>query len=59
VVGMFSKDAHLIPLTHPFTTKQVARVILDGVVHLHGISKPIVSDLDRISPMDSGRSCSY
>jgi hypothetical protein len=42
------KYVHFVPLTHPFTAKQVAMVVLDMVVSLHGMRKPIVIDRDRI-----------
>jgi hypothetical protein len=48
VVDRFSKYAHFIPLSHPFTVRKVAKVILDFVVRLHGIHVSIVSDRDII-----------
>jgi hypothetical protein len=48
VVDKFSKYAHFIPLNHPFTSQQVAQVILDVVVRLHGMPKSIISDRDKI-----------
>jgi hypothetical protein len=48
LLDRFSKYAHFIPFTHPFTSKQVAKFMLDVVVKLHGMSKSIVSDFDEI-----------
>jgi hypothetical protein len=48
VVYRLSKYAHSIPLKHTFTAQQVAQVVLDAVVRLHGMSRSIVSDRDRI-----------
>jgi transposase InsO family protein len=48
IVDRFSKYAHVLPLKHPFSAKQVAQVVLDMVVRLHGMPQSIVSDRDRI-----------
>jgi hypothetical protein len=48
IVDKFTKYVHFVPLTHPFTAKQVAMVVLDMVVSLHGMPKSIVIDRDRI-----------
>lgn len=48
VVDKFSKYAHFIPLTHPFTALDIALVYMDQVYKLHGLPKAIVSDRDRI-----------
>jgi hypothetical protein len=47
-VDKFSKYAHFIPMSHPFTAKQVAQVVLDVIVRLHGMPSSIVSDGDKI-----------
>jgi hypothetical protein len=37
IMDRFSKYAHFLPLKHPFFAKQVAQVLLDMVVRLHGM----------------------
>ena len=51
VVDRFSKQAHFLPLSHPYTTASVVGVFFEGVVRLHGFSTSIVSDRD---PMFTG-----
>ena len=48
VVDKFTKYAHVIPLSHPYTALQVAIVFLNNVLKLHGLSKVIISDRDKI-----------
>lgn len=48
VVDRFSKYAHFLAMKHPFSAQQVAQVILEQVVKLHGLPRSIVSDRDRV-----------
>jgi hypothetical protein len=48
MVDRFSKSAHFIPLSHPYTATSVARVFLAEIVRLHGIPSSIVSDRDPV-----------
>jgi hypothetical protein len=48
VVDRFSKMAHFIPLSHPYTTTFVAKAFFDSIVRLHGIPYSIVSDCDPV-----------
>lgn len=48
VVDRFTKYAHFLPLKHPYTAPQVARLFVDSVVKLHGMPHSIVSDRDTI-----------
>lgn len=48
VVDRFTKFAHFVPLRHPFTATQVAKVFWDNIVKLHGIPSSIVSDRDKV-----------
>jgi len=48
VVDRFSKYAHFIALSHPYTAVSVARAFFDNIVRLHGIPCSIVSDRDPV-----------
>jgi hypothetical protein len=48
VVDKFSKYAHFIPLSHPYTASKVAELFVDNVYRLHGMPKSLVSDRDPI-----------
>ena len=42
IVDRFTKHAHFIGLTHPYTAQEIAKVFLDQVMKLHEIPKAIV-----------------
>ena len=48
VVDKLSKVAHLLALSHPYTTTEVAQSFLDNVFKLHGFPDSITSDKDAI-----------
>jgi hypothetical protein len=48
VVDKFTKYAHFIPLSHPYTVHSVAQAFLDNIVKLHGPPTVLISDRDRI-----------
>jgi hypothetical protein len=48
VVDRFSKQAHFLALSHPYTAATVAKAFFEGVVRLHGFPSSIVSDRDPV-----------
>ena len=44
VVVRFSKQAHFLALSHPYTAATVAKAFFDGIVRLHGFPTSIASD---------------
>ena len=48
VVDRFSKMAHFIALSHPYSASSVTRAFFDNIVRLHGFPCSIVSDRDTV-----------
>jgi transposase InsO family protein len=48
IMDLFSKYAHFLPMSHPYTTTSVAKVFFDAIIKLHGIPESIVSDRDPV-----------
>lgn len=48
VIDRFSKYAHFVALSHPYTAISVAKIFLDHVVKLHGLPQSIVTDRDPV-----------
>ena len=46
VVDRLSKYAQVVAVGHPFTAKDVAKLLLKEIVRLHGFPKVIISDRD-------------
>lgn len=46
VVDRFTKYAHFLPLSHPYSAAIVAEAFIQGVFKLHGMPKTIISDRD-------------
>lgn len=57
VVDKFSKYGHFIPIHHPYTAIQIAKLFLDNIYKLHGLPKAIISDRDPILLATCGRNC--
>lgn len=46
VIDRLSKNAHFLPLSHPYTELEVAQAYLDNVFKLHGLPLNVISDRD-------------
>jgi hypothetical protein len=48
VIDKFTKYAHFIPMSHPFTSQTVAQAFFNNIYKLHGLSQVIILDRDKI-----------
>jgi transposase InsO family protein len=48
VVDKFSRYAHFIAISHPYTAETIAHLFLDHIFKLHSMPLSIISDRDRI-----------
>lgn len=48
MVDRFTKYAHFVPLSHPYTAKMVADLFIQEIFRLHGMPRSIVTDRDPI-----------
>ena len=48
VVDKFTRYAHFLPLSHPFTAAKVAHSYLENVYKLHGLPEAIISNRDPV-----------
>lgn len=46
VVDRFSKNAHFIAISHPYTSIKISQKYLDNVFKLHGMPQTVISDRD-------------
>lgn len=48
IVHRLSKYCHFLPLKHPFTVMDMAKLFLDSIFKLHGFLKSILSHRDKL-----------
>jgi hypothetical protein len=48
VIDKFTKYAHFIPLSHPYTAISIAQLYFSNIYKLHGLPQILISDRDRI-----------
>jgi hypothetical protein len=48
VVDKFSKYAHFLPMSHPYTALQVAQTYFSNIYKLHGLPSALISNRDRV-----------
>jgi transposase InsO family protein len=48
VIDKFTKYGHFLPLSHPYTALQVAKLYFNQVYRLHGLPQAIITDRDKV-----------
>lgn len=48
VVDMMTKNAHFIPVSNPYSTRDISDLIIKEIVRLHDFHSSIVSDRDKV-----------
>lgn len=48
VIDKFSKYAHFVPISHPYTALSIAQLYFNQFYRLHGLPSAIISDRDRV-----------
>jgi transposase InsO family protein len=48
VIDKFTKYAHFLPLSHPYTAMSIAQIFHNEVYKLHGLPSTIISDRDKV-----------
>jgi len=48
VIDKLTKYGHFLPLSHPYTAMQVAKLYFNNVYQLYGLPQAIISDRDKI-----------
>jgi transposase InsO family protein len=48
VIDKFSKYAHFIPMSHPYTALSVAQLYFNNIYKLHGLPEALISDRDKV-----------
>ena len=48
VIDKLTKYGHFLPLSHPYTALQVAKLYFNNVYQLYGLPQAIISDRDKI-----------
>lgn len=48
LVCQFTKYAHFLSLSHPYSASTIAKVFLDNVYKLHGAPQTMVPDRDKV-----------
>lgn len=48
MIDTFSKYAHFLPVSHPYTAQQIAQLYIDQIYRLHGMPEALILDRDAV-----------